>query len=127
MDPDVSDPSAKGTRPAATALPEPLDDPPDQQERPHGFRPGPNKDAAAVRYPPPPASSTIASFPISTDPVLSSFCSTVAVSSKICVAYGFAAHVVGCPANASKSLAPNGMPWIGPRKRSRLRSSSTCF
>src|ERR1700733_13263863 len=107
MAPDVSEPSANGTNPAATALPEPLDDPPDQHEGSHGFRPGPNKEAAAVRYPPPPASSTMASFPISTEPVLSSFCSTVAVSSKTCAAYGFAPQVVGCPANASRSLAPN--------------------
>jgi hypothetical protein len=30
MEPDVSDPSANGTRPAATAMAGPLDDPPDQ-------------------------------------------------------------------------------------------------
>jgi hypothetical protein len=30
MDPDVSLPSAYGTRPAPTAAPDPLDDPPDQ-------------------------------------------------------------------------------------------------
>ena len=31
MDPDVSEPSAKGTNPAATAAPEPLEEPPDQR------------------------------------------------------------------------------------------------
>ena len=77
-----------------------------------------------MRYPPPPASSTIESFPIST-PVLSSFSSTVAVSSNTCAAYGFAPHVVSWPANASRSFAPNGMPCSGPRKRSRFNSSST--
>ena len=40
IDPVVSEPNANGTRPAATALPEPLDEPPDQRVRSHGFRPG---------------------------------------------------------------------------------------
>ena len=30
IEPDVSEPIANGTRPAATAAPEPLDEPPDQ-------------------------------------------------------------------------------------------------
>jgi hypothetical protein len=30
MDPDVSDPSANGTNPAATAAADPLEEPPDQ-------------------------------------------------------------------------------------------------
>ena len=78
MDPLVSDPNANGTRPAATALPEPLDDPPDQRVRSHGFRPGPNSEAAGKRYPPPPASSTIDSFPINSAPAFSSLSSAVA-------------------------------------------------
>ena len=49
IEPDVSEPSAKGTSPAATALPDPLDDPPDQRERSHGFRPAPNREALANR------------------------------------------------------------------------------
>ncbi len=43
MEPEVSEPIAKGTRPAATAAPEPLEEPPDQRVRSHGFRPGPVK------------------------------------------------------------------------------------
>jgi hypothetical protein len=43
MDPEVSDPSAKVARPAATAMAEPLEDPPDQRVRSHGFNPGPVK------------------------------------------------------------------------------------
>ena len=73
----------------------PLEDPPDQHARSHGLSPGPNSEAAAVRYPPPPANSTIESFPSKTEPALSSFLSTVAVSSKTCAAYGLAPHVVG--------------------------------
>ena len=47
MEPDVSEPSAKVTSPAATAIPEPLDDHPDQRVRSQGFRPGPVTDALA--------------------------------------------------------------------------------
>ena len=49
MDPDVSEPSANGTKPAATALPDPLEEPPDQRVRSQGFNPGPNIDAAGKR------------------------------------------------------------------------------
>ena len=41
IDPDVSEPIAKGTRPAPTAAPEPLDDPPDHRSVFQGLRPGP--------------------------------------------------------------------------------------
>src|SRR5712691_4910847 len=41
IDPDVSEPIANGTRPAPTAEPDPLEDPPDQRSVFHGFRPGP--------------------------------------------------------------------------------------
>src|SRR5688572_29573563 len=52
----VSLPRAKGTLPAATAAPEPDEDPPDQNARSHGFAVAPVIDAAGLRYPPPPAS-----------------------------------------------------------------------
>jgi len=45
MEPEVSEPMAHGTRPAATALPDPLDEPPDQRSVFHGFFPGPCSDA----------------------------------------------------------------------------------
>src|SRR5512147_2374027 len=41
MEPQVSDPIANGTRPAATAAPGPLDEPPDQRVGSQGVRPGP--------------------------------------------------------------------------------------
>ncbi|HWK90030.1 MAG TPA: hypothetical protein VNP72_08535 [Longimicrobium sp.] len=47
MDPHVSEPMAKGTSPAATAAPGPLDEPPLQYSGFHGVRPGPVKDAFA--------------------------------------------------------------------------------
>ena len=40
MEPEVSEPSANGTRPAATALPDPLDEPPDQRVRVPGIQSG---------------------------------------------------------------------------------------
>ena len=45
----VSDPSANVTSPEATAMPEPLDEPPDQRVRSHGFNPGPVAEADAKR------------------------------------------------------------------------------
>ena len=79
MDPEVSEPMANGTSPAATAAAEPLDDPPDQHDRSHGLSPGPNSDAAGYRYPPPPANSTMESFPVSTAPTSDSLSITVAL------------------------------------------------
>ena len=49
MDPEVSEPSAKVTRPAATAIADPLDEPPDQRVLSHGFKPGPVSEALAYR------------------------------------------------------------------------------
>src|SRR5689334_3802260 len=72
IEPDVSDPSANVTRPAAVAAPDPLDDPPDQCSRFQGLSPGPVSDADGYRYPPPPANSTIASLPIRIAPTPSS-------------------------------------------------------
>ena len=45
IEPDVSEPMAHGTRPAATAEPDPLEEPPDQRSMFQGFRPGPCSDA----------------------------------------------------------------------------------
>src|SRR5919201_2939205 len=45
IEPEVSEPIANGTRPAPTAAPEPLEDPPDHRSRSHGLRPGPWSDA----------------------------------------------------------------------------------
>ena len=80
MEPEVSEPIAQGTSPAATAAPDPLEDPPDQRPVSHGFRPGPWSDALGYRYPPPPASSTIASFAARTAPARRSLATAVASS-----------------------------------------------
>src|SRR5207245_9107557 len=62
IEPEVSDPMAKGTSPAATAAPGPAAAPPLQQSGFHGVLPGPVNDALPCRYPIPPPSPTIASF-----------------------------------------------------------------
>src|ERR1700722_5767697 len=48
MEPDVSEPNAKVTKPAAVATPGPLDEPPAQRVRSQGFCAGPVDDADAV-------------------------------------------------------------------------------
>ena len=45
IEPQVSDPIAKGTSPAPTAEPEPLEEPPDHASIFHGFLHGPVKEA----------------------------------------------------------------------------------
>jgi hypothetical protein len=47
IDPEVSEPSANVTSPAATAAPGPLEEPPAHRERSHGFNVAPVSDAAA--------------------------------------------------------------------------------
>src|SRR5206468_10449360 len=47
IEPDVSDPIANGTSPAATAAPGPLEEPPLQNLMFHGFKPGPVNEAFA--------------------------------------------------------------------------------
>src|SRR5579884_201815 len=49
MLPQVSVPIAKPTSPAATAEPEPEDEPPDQRVGPHGVRAAPVREALPVR------------------------------------------------------------------------------
>ena len=47
IEPQVSLPMAKGTTPAPTAEPEPLDEPPLQAVMSQGFNPGPVNEALA--------------------------------------------------------------------------------
>src|SRR3989442_6114036 len=84
IDPEVSEPMANGTSPAATADPGPEDDPPLQYSTLHGVFPGPVKEAFARLYPMPPASSALASFATSTATAPPSPAATVASSSKLC-------------------------------------------
>src|SRR5579884_3689446 len=106
IDPDVSEPIAYGTRPAPTADPEPLDEPPDQWSRLHGVFPGPWSEASGNLYPPPPASSTMPSLAASTAPAAPSRSTTAASKSNTWSRKGGAPHVVGAPRAASRSFAP---------------------
>ena len=107
MEPHVSEPIAKGTRPAATADADPLDEPPLQASGPHGEMPGPVKEAWGWRYPMPPASSTIASLTQRTAPASSRRRITAASLSKVWARRGAAPQVVGTPSPvARRSLAP---------------------
>ena len=73
MEPQVSVPRANPTMPPETATPDPLEEPPLHRPGSQGFFPAPVSEAAAYRYPIPPASSTMASFPRSMAPASSSF------------------------------------------------------
>ena len=78
IDPHVSDPIAKGTKPHPTADPDPLDDPPAHVFLSQGLLQGPVIEALGCLYPIPPASSTIANFAIRTAPDFRNFETTVA-------------------------------------------------
>src|SRR5439155_6433913 len=126
IEPQVSVPIAKGTSPAPTAAPEPLDEPPAQRCGFQGFRPGPENVALACRYPKPPAISIIANFAANTAPASRSRSITAASKSKCCSLNGGAPHVVGQPFVTSKSFAPYGIPCNAPRSRPAWSSSSAC-
>ena len=115
IEPQVSEPMANGTSPAATAAPDPLDDPPVQRSLSQGLRGGPVKEALGWLYPMPPASSIMATLAARGAPALSSLVTTVASRSNRCSLNGAAPQEVGMPPDvASRSFAPQGMPASGP-------------
>ena len=65
IEPPVSVPKAAGTNPAATAAPEPLDEPPLNRSSPQGLRTGGQGKSSEG---PPCANSCVLSLPISTAP-----------------------------------------------------------
>ncbi len=73
IEPPVSDPIAMRTSPAATAAPEPDDDPPGMWSRFHGLRAGGN---GRSKLGPPRANSWVASLPSSTPPCALNFVAT---------------------------------------------------
>src|SRR6187399_3603275 len=74
-EPPVSVPSAAGTKPAASAAPEPLDEPPGCRSQFHGLRAGGHGRSNAG---PPVANSCSATLPSSTAPASRSFFTTKA-------------------------------------------------
>ncbi len=75
IDPPVSVPNAAGTMPAATAAPEPLNEPPVKCSRCHGLRAGGQGRSNAG---PPIANSCVESLPSRTAPAAPSFLTAVA-------------------------------------------------
>src|SRR5579862_5945680 len=89
MDPSVSDPMAKATHPAATALAEPADDPLEPWLGFHGLRVRPPNHLSPM------ASAPSVNLATSTAPAASSRLTTVASSSKDWCSNPPAPHVVG--------------------------------
>src|SRR5215212_7485873 len=75
IEPPVSDPSDAGINPAASAAPEPLDDPPVKCARFHGLRAGGH---GRSNEGPPCANSCVCSLPVSTAPAACSLAVVVA-------------------------------------------------
>src|SRR6185436_20566291 len=75
-EPPVSDPSAIGTMPAATAVADPPDDPPETRVVSHGLRTGPN---AEFSFDEPIANSSQLVLPITTAPAFVRRSTTVAL------------------------------------------------
>src|SRR5579862_5455549 len=109
IDPNVSEPIAKATHPAAVADAEPADEPLEPCLVFHGLRVRPPNHLSPI------ASAPSVVFATSTAPAASRRLTTVASSSKLCFSKPPAPHVVGYPLTASKSFAPQGSPCSGPR------------
>src|SRR2546422_3840043 len=109
IEPSVSEPMLKATHPAAVAEAGPADEPLDPCLVFQGLRVTPPNHTS------PCASAPSVNFATSTAPALSKRFTTVASSSIIWLSNPPAPHVVRTPFVASKSLAPHGNPWRGPR------------
>src|ERR1700691_3812468 len=88
IDPSVSDPMAKPTQPAETALAEPAEDPLEPWFVFHGLRVRPPNHLSPM------ASAPSVNLAMSTAPAASSRCTTVASSLKVCCSKPPAPHVV---------------------------------
>src|SRR5215813_880323 len=104
-DPPVSVPRAAGTKPAATATPDPLEDPPEKWSRCQAFRAGgqgKSKDG------PPMANSWVASLPTRTPPAACSRCVTTASVRARLSARILEWAVVGTPATVEQGIRRMG-------------------
>ncbi|MCY1538005.1 hypothetical protein D9M68_735260 [compost metagenome] len=112
-EPPVSEPSAAGARPAATATPEPLDEPPGMRARTRsqGLRGVPI--TGFVPHPPK-ANSTMCVLPSTTMPASSSRVTAVAVSSLRRCRHACEPAVVTWPWMSHRSLTATGRPSSGP-------------
>src|SRR5438876_4624102 len=101
IDPPVSVPTESGISRAATAAPDPDDEPHAQRSRSHGF------EVVALE---PAANSNVYSFAIRTPPAASSRCATVALEAGTLSLYSADPPVLRMPAVAMMSLSPYGTP-----------------
>ena len=112
-EPPVSVPMAAGARPAATATPEPLDDPPGVRctAGSHGLRGVP----MCVLVPQPPiANSTVCVLPSTIIPAETTRRASVAVVGDTRFAQTFEPPVVTRPSRSTRSLSAIGTPCSGP-------------
>src|SRR5712692_935163 len=109
IEPSVSEPMANATQPADVADAEPADDPLEPCAVFHGLRVFPPNQWSSM------ASAPRLSLATSTAPAASRRFTTVASSSIIWFSNPPAPHVVRYPFTASRSFAPHGNPWSGPR------------
>ena len=120
MEPSVSVPIAKPTRPAAVAAAGPAEEPLELRSVFHGFF------VLPPNHTPPWASDPIDSLATSTAPASRRRSTTVASTSITWFSYGLAPHVVRMPLVARRSFAPHGMPWNWPWYFPAARSLSAC-
>src|SRR5438105_14717575 len=107
IDPRVSVPIAKATRPAAVAAPGPADDPLELPSGAHGLRVDP------PNHTPPCASAPIDNFAHNTAPASRSRSTIVASTSGTRFSYGFAPHAALRPLVSHRALAPHAAPCTG--------------
>src|SRR5579872_7048006 len=108
IEPRVSVPIEKPTRPAAVAEPGPADDPLELVSGAQGLRVMPPNQL------PPCASAPIDSLATSTAPASRNRSTMVASSVGIRSLYGSAPQVVRIPLVSNRSFAPHGIPCSGP-------------
>src|SRR5687767_13163837 len=95
IEPPVSEPMAAGTKPAAVAAPEPLDEPPVKCSRFQGLRAGGH---GRSKHGPPVANSCVDSLPMKTPPAARNFCVTTASAAATLSFRILECAVVGRPA-----------------------------
>ncbi len=114
---------ASGTKPAASAAPEPEDDPPGWQSVFQGLRANGNGSSF---HGPPNANSCNDSLPSTIAPAARKWPITCASARAILSTMIFEWQVVGRPAMSILSLMPTGTPCSGPRARPAQMSFSAC-
>jgi hypothetical protein len=121
MEPPVSLPSEKATRAAVVAAPGPALEPEAPSSGSHGFIVCPPNQMSFS------ASAPILSFAMRIAPASFSRATTAESVSGTRSRKGSAPYVVATPAVSTRSFAPQGMPWSGPRYFPAAISASLSF